>query len=408
MPLPYKLGSSGPEIEYWQSWFKRKYASYAPPKDGYYGNEDVTAVKEMQRRLTMTQTGIFDVATANRTGYVAPAPGLLPIMFTVEGHVSNMFAGPVADTATRLEAEGVCRHQPIGYNNGPIPFDNASGTRELARLIGQQYMDNLVPFPTGTPWALGGFSQGGIVISDFYFDYLAPGKPLAWRTPDLKAVLAYGNPCRQTDSIADWARPWITKLGTHGLDPVRRFGLPGLPAKPDYWRDVYREGDIFAENGDDQASAMRAAVYQAIARADFWSDPYSLAAQLAEIFQQPVETVMAIIQAIISGVNFLGDRPNPHYSPYDLAGGINWMRGRLTSTVGQPTARAATCWTEAEDMAHDAVQELGNDWIPDPVPAPKLRQNPTKRVSATAAARTKAARRKAVKVPAGKRAPKPA
>ena len=208
MPLPYKLGSSGPEIEYWQSWFKRKYASYAPPKDGYYGNEDAAAVKEMQRRLNMTQTGIFDVATANRAGYVAPAPGLLPIMFTVEGHMSNMFFGPAADTATVLEAEGVCRHQPIGYNNGPIPFDNASGVRELARLIAQPYMDNLVPFPQGTPWALGGFSQGGIVISDFYFDYLAPGKPLAWRTPDLKGVLAYGNPCRQTDSIADWARPW--------------------------------------------------------------------------------------------------------------------------------------------------------------------------------------------------------
>lgn len=346
MPLPYKLGSSGPEIEYWQAWFQRKFASYAPPKDGYYGNEDAAAVKEMQRRYGLTITGIFDEVTANRAGYVPPAPNLRPIMFTVEGHLSNMFAGPVADTATQLEKEGVCYHQPIGYNNGPIPFDNASGVKELARLIGAQFMDNLIPFPTGTPWSLGGFSQGGIVISDFYFDYLAPGKPLSWRTPDLKGVLAYGNPCRQTDSIAPWATSWVHMTGTHGLDPARRFGLPGYPRKPDKWMDVYREGDIFAENGDDKASQMRAAVYQAVARGDFWSNPYSLAAQLAGIFNEPVETVMGIIQAMVSGVAFLGDKPNPHYSPYDLRGGIDWMRSRLKSTVGPPAAYAETCWSE--------------------------------------------------------------
>jgi peptidoglycan hydrolase-like protein with peptidoglycan-binding domain len=346
MPLPYKLGSNGPEIEYWQSWFKRKFAAYAPPKDGYYGNEDAAAVTEMQRRYGMSQTGIFDDATANRAGYVPPAPNLRPIMFTVEGHLSNMFAGPVADTATQLEKESVCYHQPIGYNNGPVPFDNNSGVRELARLIGSQFMDNLIPFPTGTPWSLGGFSQGAIVVSDFYIDYLAPGRPLAWRTPDLKGVLAYGNPCRQTDSIAEWATSWVSQTGTHGLDPLRRFGLPGYPRKPDNWKDVYRAGDIYAENGDDEASQMRAAVYQAVARGDFWSNPYSLAAQLAGFFNQPVETVMGIIQALVSGVAFLGDKPNPHYSPYDLRGGIDWMRGRLKSFVGPPPNRAATCWTE--------------------------------------------------------------
>jgi hypothetical protein len=331
MPLPYKPGSHGPEIEYWQAWFKREYRAYAPPKDGYYGNEEVVAVKEMQRRLGLPQTGEFDTTTASRVGYVPPAPDLRPIMFTVEGHTSNMFAGPVADTGKQLEAEGLCRHQPIGYNNGPIPFDNASGVHELARLIGAEVLDNLVPFPKGTPWSLGGFSQGGIVICDFYFDYLAPGKPLDWRTPDLKGVLAYGNPGRQTDSIADWAQPWIKKAGTNGLDPYRRFGLSGYPDKPDFWVDVYREGDIFAENSDDKASAIKAAVYQAVARADAFSNPFSLAVQLADLLGEPVAEILGIIKAIVSGVAFLGDNPNPHYSPYDIGGGVAWMRNRLRS-----------------------------------------------------------------------------
>lgn len=262
----------------------------------------------------------------------------MPIMFTVEGHRSNMFFGPVADTATQLESQGLCRHQPIGYNNAPIPFDNLSGERELARLVGATVMDNGVPFPRGTKWVLGIFSQGAIVGFDFWMNYLAPGRPLEWREPDLLGVLAYGNPCRQTGSIAPWAQGWITKKQTHGLDPYRRFGLPGFPVKPNKWMDVYRKGDIYAENGDDAASDARAAVYQAIARGDLFSDPFSLAFQIARIFKQPVREVWAIIQAIISGVVFLGDNPNPHYSPYDISGGVAWVRGLLTQRLAAPVS----------------------------------------------------------------------
>jgi hypothetical protein len=252
-----------------------------------------------------------------------------PIVFTVEGHMSNMFAGPVADTATQLEREGLCYHQPIGYNNGPIPFNNTSGVRELARLVGGQRMDNLTPFPAGTPWALAGYSQGGIVVTDFYLDYLAPGKPLAWRAKDLVGVLTYGNPCRQTGSVADWALPWITDTNTHGLDPARRLGAPGYPGKPDNWVDVYREGDIFAENANDEAAELKAAVYQAVARGKVLFDPFSLAMQIAEDLGQPLVLAVDVIKAIVSGVNFLANDPNPHYSPYDISGGIGWLREQL-------------------------------------------------------------------------------
>ena len=143
-------------------------------------------------------------------------------------------------------------------------------------------------------------------------------------------MLTYGNPCRQTNSIAAWATSWITKPDTHGLDPYKRFGLPGFPVKPDDWVDVYREGDIFAENGDDKASDIRASVYEAVMN-DFFSNPYSLAAQIGDLFQTPWQEIIGIVIAIISGVVFLGDTPNPHYSPYDISGGIAWMRGQLTT-----------------------------------------------------------------------------
>lgn len=265
-----------------------------------------------------------------------PSAPVLPIMFTIEGHRSDMFFGPVADTATQLEGEGLCRHQPIGYNNAAFPFDNASGENELTRLVGATVMDNGVPFPAGTKWVLGVFSQGAIVGFDFWVNQLAPGRPLEWREEDLLGVMAYGNPCRQTGSIAPWAQGWITTRETHGLDPYRRFGLPGFPIKPDNWMDVYREGDIFAENGDDDAGKAKAAVYQAVARNDFLSNPISLAFQISRLFRRPVEEIWAIIEAIISGVVFLHDKPNPHYSPYDISGGVNWARSLLSGRLAPP------------------------------------------------------------------------
>lgn len=335
--IGWTVGMSGPTVQAAKRKLKAMY-SYAKQLDDteYFGTDlaDVLKIYKPRRNaegwspplnVDVDHLEVLDYNTQDSLGMI---PHNKPIMFTVEGHMSNMFAGPVADTATQLESEGLCHHQPIGYNNSALPFDNASGVDELARLVGSTTLDNGTPFPAGTPWSLGGFSQGGIVISYFYFNHLQDGQDLAWRRKDLKGVLAYGNPCRQTGSIAPWAVPWVTKTSTHGLDPYKRFGLPGFPSQPQNWIEVYRGGDIFAENGDDKASQVKAAVYQAV-MSDFFSNPFSLAAQIGDIFQQPLNEIIGIIQAIVSGIAFLGDNPNPHYSPYDITGGVNWMRQRL-------------------------------------------------------------------------------
>ncbi|MDQ2628439.1 MAG: peptidoglycan-binding protein [Actinomycetota bacterium] len=69
MGLPYRLGDNGPEIVSWQHWFDAMYAAYAPPIDGYYGNDEVAAVQIMQRNLGLPETGIFDERTAQLAGY---------------------------------------------------------------------------------------------------------------------------------------------------------------------------------------------------------------------------------------------------------------------------------------------------------------------------------------------------
>lgn len=86
MSLPYRVGDNGPEIVAWQNWFDAMYEAYAPPIDGYYGDDEVAAVNEMQSRLGLPQTGVFDERTAELAGYrvdghytppspIRPAPG---------------------------------------------------------------------------------------------------------------------------------------------------------------------------------------------------------------------------------------------------------------------------------------------------------------------------------------------
>lgn len=298
-------------------------------------NADIAAGKRQGPAIpdVAVAVGAIDWASQVQAGTITVAPKPLPLVFTVEGHQSDLFTGPVADTATQLEREGLCHHLPTGYNNGAVPFDNASGVTELARRFSQIVQDNGVPFPAGTKWMLDGFSQGMIVVYDFCEQYLMPGKPLAWRMPDCLGMLYYGNPCRALDSIAPWAAGQVSKTGTHGLDPLKRFGLPGcVPVLPNCMDD-YREGDIFAENTDDKAGQIKAAVYQAVARGDVFSNPYSLAAEIGAALKAPVSMVLPILMAIISGISFLGDQPNPHYSPYDITGGLNWSRQLLAAAA---------------------------------------------------------------------------
>lgn len=331
------LGDTDPKVAEIQKFLAGKFASYAGHlvPTGTYDQATADVVAEMQRRYGLEPTGIFDWASQVKSGFYKPAPAapkLLPLFFTVEGHLSDMWAGPVADTATILEREGRCIHRPTGYNNGAIPFDNGSGENELARRISQTVQDDGVQFPAGTPFLIGGFSQGMIVVTDFIVNHLQPGQDLACRTKDCLGVLAYGNPCRSKGSVAPWSRGQAGPSANAGMDPVTRLDLLGITT-PFPVMDVYRKGDIFADNEPDTAGEIKSAVYLAVARGDLFSDPFSVSAQIANAFKVPVDYVMGAFWAIVSGVGFLAAQPSPHYSPFNLDGGINWARDRLTATV---------------------------------------------------------------------------
>ncbi|MDD7813712.1 peptidoglycan-binding domain-containing protein [Mycobacterium sp. CSUR Q5927] len=334
--IGWGLDDDDPKVADLKAFMRAKFASYAGDlaDTTLYDQQMVDAVKEMQSRYGLPVTGVINWQTQVRMGYLKPeTPAVKPILVSVEGHMSDMWSGPVADTCKILEQEGVGHWQPIGYASGSLPFDNQSGVNELARILGQPTLDNGVPFPLGTPWILCGFSQGAIVVYDAYRTLLQDGQIHAPRAKDLKGVLTFGNPCRQSGSIAPWALDLVQDASGSGLDPLKRFGLPGNPTGPAHpWADVFRQGDLFADAASNAAFGPKAAVYQAVARADFFSDPYSLVAQIADLFSEPFDEIWAIFLAIVDGIKFLAGKPNPHYDPWEthtMAGGIQWLKDRL-------------------------------------------------------------------------------
>jgi peptidoglycan hydrolase-like protein with peptidoglycan-binding domain len=334
------LGDVDPAVAKFQSWVARAYAKTAGGlvATGTFDEATAGVVKQLQENLIAsgkysgTANGILNYATQVALGYVKAAPKVKPVFVTVEGHMSDMWSGPVADTAHALSNEGRVYWQPIGYNSNALPFDNRSGVEELARIFRSTTLDDGTPFPAGTKSIIGGFSQGGIVVYDFVTSYLLPGQELAWRTPDVLGQLAYGNPNRQTGSIAPWSVAQAGDRSTGGLDPKRRYGLPGNPDAPPFpLMDVWRRGDIFTDNETGRSGQVKAAVYEAVARSDFFGNEFSILAAIADLFKVPLEQVVAIFQAIISGIKFLasGDA-KPHYSPFDISGGLNWARSLLS------------------------------------------------------------------------------
>ena len=314
----YGPGDKFPKIAEYKAFLKKKFTwvRVSPLDDSdLYTNNLTTIVLELQRRYGLKPTGILDYATQLKSGFVAPpAPKPKPVLFTIEGHMSNMWFGPCADTARILEQEGICRWQPIGYNNTVLPFDNKSGKDEFRRLLSDKSL-----LPPGTPWGMAIFSQGGIVGTSTFREMQKPSDPLNWRMKDWRGTLAFGNPYREKNVIAQWVSD-PPRQDTQGISNVR------LSNTPEFWMEVARTGDLYAENEDGESGRLKTAIYMAVQN-QWAGDPNSLLFKLIDISTKPALEMLPLIQAITSGVMFLGNM-SPH-GGYDLGPCIDYMRSRL-------------------------------------------------------------------------------
>lgn len=241
-----------------------------------------------------------------------------PIIFTVEGHMSNPWAGPCAFIASTLEQQGVAWWQPIGYDSVKLPFNNKSGREELKKQLRRTTLDHGRPFPAGHPWGLLGFSQGAIITNQVFLDDIRPEKgELHWRADSLTRAIAFGDPYREKDADAGW---WSDppKKGTQGISDRR------MTDTPYWWKSSNRTGDLYTENPDDEAGLNRTAIYK-IAAENSWSGGPAGLLQRVMDFATPADDILPIFKAILGGVMFLGNMQS--HGGYELNPCIDYMRG---------------------------------------------------------------------------------
>lgn len=326
--MSIKLGDRGPTVRQWRGVMSKRFAGYArihgdlPLDTDLFGARAQAWQKEYQVRTGQAAhygaaNGIVSDHDLEGLGIKLPGPSRAkPVLFTVEGHMSDMFVGPCAETARILEQQGVCRWQPVGYNNTAMPFDNQSGVQELARLLNDKSL-----LPPGTPWGMAIFSQGGIVGSRFFMEQIRSG-PLNWRLKDFRGCLAHGNPYRENGVVAEWI-PDPPRAGTQGISDVRMTNTPAS------WKEVARTGDLYTENTTDAAGLNKTAIYKIVAEGSFFGGPAAILTRVLAILGNIPLEMIPVVMSIISGVMFLANM-EPH-GGYDLGPGIEHMRRVLTT-----------------------------------------------------------------------------
>lgn len=322
--LPLRLGSSdarGDDVTHWQRWAKQYAEAYADimgPVDGYYGNSDAAFTREMQRRLSLPQTGEFDETTAGRVGYAGhTADPRRPIwIYTAPGSGADWWVGPSFELGEWCKKVLKLNHQPVGYPKGgylglmggPPDLSYLDVIRglavELRRLLRanpdvQEAMvarrrDRAVTVEVEL-W-FSGYSQSADGMEDALEVLFGDGGEFELIRDRINGVIQFGNPSKDKTGIARKTRaPWLRSLV----------------------RNITTTGDFYAEANDD----IRPLFYEWFIRAETEIPFVVYSAQI-------------IIPALLNLVApFLGGLASPLAVPI-LAGATGVSAGLLGSVIG--------------------------------------------------------------------------
>lgn len=322
--LPLRIGSSdarGDDVSHWQRWAKeyaKAYADIMGPVDGYYGNSDAAFTREMQRRLDLPQTGVFDEQTAARVGYAGVvAPPRRPIwIYTAPGSGVDWWVGPSFELGEWCKNVLHLNHQPVGYPKGGY-LGLMGGPPDLSYLdvvasLGAELLRLLQVNPDVTEamearrrdpnaridvelW-FSGYSQSADGIEDALEELFGEGGEFELIRDRINGVIQFGNPSKAKTGIARKTRaPWLLALV----------------------RNVTTTGDFYAEVNDE----IRPLFYEWFIRAE---------TELPFV----VYSAQIILPALVNLVApFLGGLASPLAVPI-LAGATGASSGLLGSVIG--------------------------------------------------------------------------
>lgn len=329
------LGDISPEILKIKQFINKKFSRFKLVETQIFDLQMQFCIAELQqiyRKQGWNEPfidGVINLATKYAIGYLKKDK-ILPLHFSTEGHMSDMWIGPAAYVGEVLRAEGRALHFPTSYNRTKLPFDNPSGVRELAKRVGSTefVLDNgvIIKFPPGTPWTASSFSQGSMIWCDFYRQYLMPGKPLNWRLKDLRAAIVCGNPDREKGVCVDWLLDKTADDRQGIMDDADR-----MKDTPWWWLELARKGDMYTDNeSEGERGRNKTAIAKIITQNKWSGGPAGLLSRVTDLLTSPMDDVIPITLSLYDAIRFVGSGLKAH-GGYDMEPAVQFCRERLAA-----------------------------------------------------------------------------
>jgi Putative peptidoglycan binding domain len=313
-----------PKVAEFKAKLRKKFSYAADLDDSTVYDEPLAAVvMEAQRRYGLPVTGLIDYKFQVRVGWVdaTPPPPWTArprgVLFTCQGTVpSTMWDGPPAWTARAVE--DLYYFQPVGGPYQAFPMDG-SINEEKSELKRQLTRPEFLELDK----SLAGYSQGGIVVSEVYFqDILPETGELHYLLPTIKRAVTWGNPSRErgVENGNRYARWKLLGTGSRGImeDSRRNTGTP------DWWLDFGQPKDIYVDTPDDDQGEDYTAICKII-MGSWYGGPDSILSQIIELVQRPLPEALAMMKAIIGAGMFFGGGIKPHVT-YPIDPAIQFLR----------------------------------------------------------------------------------
>lgn len=166
----------------------------------------------------------------------------------LDGRTVSWTGDPASDPFTALMNPEIWNSIQVAYPAAVLGM-GASIDSGVSRVIAA--INNL---PTGTPFALGGYSQGAAVMSTVLNEIMSGS--LTSRAPDFLGGTMFGNPRRKVDWRGPVGGTWSgiidspgSTTGGHGSFPTTG-NYARLTYCPDTWVEFTHPTDIFSSIGD--------------------------------------------------------------------------------------------------------------------------------------------------------------
>lgn len=266
---------------------------------------------------------ILNLFTVNGTGALGPTdPGQYPVQ-VAEALLPSGWQF-LADQLGGLATVPLINWVPINYPAAVYPM-GASVNTGVANLVAA-----IASTPVGTPKGFAGYSQGAIVTSTVWRDYvLSPTGQLNAYLNDFEAggTVNWGNPLRcptipaNGNTYAGWAQQSGGGIsGTNDLTAAQT---------PSWWYDFADPNDLYTDCPvGTAAGADETLIYQLIVTTNFGGTLeglLTLVESAIDQFNQPLTEVIGIATAIYNGLTFAAAGPAAGHYTYQIGPAISYL-----------------------------------------------------------------------------------